>query len=721
MAKSNSLNVFAVRSGLSFVLATGLAGIAKAQGLTPVPDVSVDASGTQPADGSAAAGYRSQNTATAGPWGSLPLQDTPYSINVVPQALIENVQATQPDQILRMNPVVQIQQPTSFNGRATFNIRGFNIVNFEEDGLRDSNGWGIAMEEYQSVEVLSGLSGFLYGPANVGGLINFVSKTPTPTPFASVTVGDAGVSNDGYGNYYVHGDFGGPIDKNGLFAYRLNLVSQNGDQGPDFTAQRRNLVSGVLDWHVYDRLTIEAMATAYDYKQNGLPASWSTASKVTSYPAAPSADQLWSEPWSYQAVETDKVGVKIKWDLTDIFSFRSAFRYATYTDQNQEIVNTIQTNNTYTQSDQARAFRRLANYDGYAFMDARFDTLALEHKMTFGFYGDSSVFQEHPDEQASANVTGQFNLLSPIYAAQPLIIAGTKPLYKDQSTFNKNYVLGDIIKINDYFTVIAGANYADIGLSTFATNGTLSARYDKSVPTPTASLLFKPVSWLTTYGSYIESLEQGTIVPSTGAIVFTNAGQILAPVVDRQYEIGAKATVGGMLLTAALFQIDKANQFASNNGNGTSTDVQDGREVHKGGELTATGKVFDDLTIVGGLTFFNSEVTQASSTSLNGKRPMNVADQMVKVYAEYNIPFIPGLTLTGGAYYTGSFYADAANSKPLPAVLIGDVGARYVTKINNLPLTIRLNITNVADKSYWQSANFVGDPRRIAFSFQTTF
>lgn len=705
---------------LAILLASQCGAHAQTAAAGPLPTVDVTSQST-PVDGSAAAGYRVQSATTTGPWGDLPLQDTPYSINVVPSALIENVQATQPDQILRMNPVVQLQQPTSFNGRATFNIRGFTQSTFDEDGMLTSNGWGIAMEEYERVEVLSGLSGFLYGPANVGGLINFVSKRPTAVPLAAITVGDVGLGDSGAGSYYVHGDFGGPIDKEGRFAYRLNLVSEDGDYSTQFSQQRRNLASGVLDWHVFNGLTIEALATVYDYQEHGNPPGFSTATGVK-FPDAPDPDKVWSEPWSFQTVETDKVGTNITWDFNKNLTFRGAYRFSTFTDQNLELTNVIQSNGTYTQSAQGRAFRRLDNYDGYAFLDGRFATGPFDHKVTFGYYENSAVFREHPDEQATATIPSTFPLTSPVFAPSPHIVIGTQPLFADQETYSQNLVLGDIVDLNKYFSLMAGVNYSAIGLTTLKSANVVSSHYGRTAPTPTASLLFKPVPWLTTYVTYIQSLEQGTIVPTGGSMIFTNAGQILTPVVDQQYEVGAKATVGGVLITGALFDINKANQFALNNGNGTFTDVQDGREIHKGGEVTATGRVLPDLTVVGGFTLFNAQVTsQANNPSLDGKVPMNVAEQMAKVYLEYDVPFVKGLTLTGGAYYTGSFYADAANTDLLPGVLIGDVGARYTTHIDRYPLTMRFDVANVANTAYWQSAGFLGDPRRISLSAETQF
>lgn len=713
--------------GSASVAALTLALSAQAQEAspTPVPDISVNApppqtqnaaTEGQPLDGSAAAGYRVENTTTTGPWGTLPLQDTPYSINVMSQDLIQNVQASAPDQLLKMNPVVQLTQPIGINGRPTFNIRGFNIKNSQEDGMRDFNGWGNPLEEYERVEVLSGLSGFLYGSGNVGGMVNYVTKRPTPAPLADITVGDFGGAN-----YYVHGDFGGPIDKDGMFAYRLNLLTQNGDQGPDLATQRRNLVSGAVDWHIMDHLVVELIGTYFDYKQNGVPAAWSTSGNFQ-YPAAPNVDLLWSQPWTYQTLETSKIGGNVKWDLNEIFTLRGAYRHAEYDDQNLTAFNNIQPNDTYTQLTQTRAPRTLVGDSAYAFLDAHFDTYFVDHRLTFGFYGDRNIWLEHPDEQAAVSVPGNFSLITPIYALQPLNIVGTQPAFKDTAVSNTNFVLGDILKFNEYWSAMVGANYATVNESDWNTPGRPpSFQYNKSAVTPSASLLFKPTPWVTTYATFIQSLEEGAIVPNSGSVIYTNAGQILAPVISDEYEIGAKATLGGMFVTAALFQINKANDYSINNGNGTNTFKQDGREVHKGVELVATGNIMEGLRLFGGVTVFNAAVEQTSDPTLIGKQPANVSEQMLKAYAEYDIPYVPGLTLTGGAYYTSSFYADAANTQPLPGVIIGDVGLRYTTKIEGQPLTMRVNVTNVANKSYWLNSNYEGDPRRIAFNFETKF
>ncbi|MFH7456875.1 TonB-dependent receptor, partial [Pseudomonas syringae pv. tagetis] len=78
------------------------------------------------------------------------------------------------------------------------------------------------------LEVNTGLTGFIYGPASPGGLVNYVLKRPPYERYNSVTLGNAGGDN-----YYLHGDFCGPNAIEDKFAYRLNVLNKDGEPAVD--------------------------------------------------------------------------------------------------------------------------------------------------------------------------------------------------------------------------------------------------------------------------------------------------------------------------------------------------------------------------------------------------------------------------------------------------------------------------------------------------------
>ncbi len=138
-------------------------------------------------------------------------------------------------------------------------------------------------------------------------------------------------------------------------------------------------------------------------------------------------------------------------------------------------------------------------------------------------------------------------------------------------------------------------------------------------------------------------------------------------------------------------------------------------------EFSVTGKVMPELTVVGGVTLLDPKVKKTSVAANEGNAPTNVAKQLAKVYAEYELDALPGVALTGGAYYTGKQYTDEANHTSLPSFTTFDAGARYKTHVGENDVTFRVNVANLANKEYWLNSFYLGDPRTVQFSAQMEF
>ncbi|MCF5227446.1 TonB-dependent receptor, partial [Pseudomonas syringae] len=89
--------------------------------------------------------------------------------------------------------------------------------------------------------------------------------------------------------------------------------------------------------------------------------------------------------------------------------------------------------------------------------------------------------------------------------------------------------------------------------------------------------------------------------------------------------------------------------------------------------------------------------------------------------AEYDINQMPGLAMTGGAFFTGKQYTDQSNENDLPSFTTFDAGARYRMRVSENDLTLRVNVSNLANKEYWLNSSYLGDPRTVAFSAQLEF
>ncbi|WP_348625831.1 hypothetical protein [Methylosinus sp. LW3] len=53
--------------------------------------------------------------------------------------------------------------------------------------------------------------------------------------------------------------------------------------------------------------------------------------------------------------------------------------------------------------------------------------------------------------------------------------------------------------------------------------------------------------------------------------------------------------------------------------------------------------------------------------------------------------------------------------------MTGDIGLRYETRIFDTETIWRLDVTNIANASYWQQTEMLGAPRTVAFSATAKF
>lgn len=678
---------------------------------------SASAAGT----GTTANGYVSEQPAAIGPWEGRSVQDTPYSVAIVPAELIENVQALTPDQLYRLSPTMQLSWPQSQNDTPSVYMRGFSINPPARNGLQGGMySHASTTEDIERIEILTGLSGFLYGPGNVGGIINYISKRPTAERYNAVTLGYAGGSN-----FYAQGDFGGPIDTDGRLGYRINAIVQDGDTVIEDYGLRKYFISGAFDWKPTERLLLQIDGSYRDYRSQR-QAYWGLAAGV----ARPSADSidpniLWSQKWAYQDVESSRLGANLRWEAADAITLRAAWLNRRDLREYALPINSIQADGTYNQISYQTPPQDVRGRAWNAYADFAFSTGTIEHKLTAGYLTTRTTRYDHQDGEVSVNTLDGQPLSTPSYVPEPDWPShGQLPRFNGLIGRQQSWTIGDDITLTDQFSILAGVTHATI--SQERRSGPTAAwtqTYEKSAVTPTASLIYKPAPTITLYTTYMESLEQGgEAAEQFGGYPVVNAREVLSPLMSDQIEAGVKATVGGMLLTGALFRIDKGLQYYDVTDPTRPIYVQDGRQVHQGAELTATGKLTPDLTLIGGVTLLDAKVKdQKQNPALEGNRPAGVSEHMIKLYAEYDIVPVPGLTLTGGVSYVGAAWANATNTDRLPGYAIIDAGVRYMIDAGGKPLMLRLNVTNLANERYWINSQYLGDARTVLASASIKF
>jgi iron complex outermembrane recepter protein len=674
-----------------------------------VPVTEVDVQGQK--DGSVDSGYRT-DTADVGPLGEQSQQDTPYSVNVTSGELVENTGAHTMADALKTNPtVVATQLPHTWVSIPRMNIRGFEPVCLR-DGLYMHTLIPPAVEDVERIEVLNGLSGFLYGFGSLGGSINFVSKEPVIKQLSNFSSGVYGGGVD-----YLQIDQGGTAGFNDKLTYRINAYHEAGHNYIDEGSQDRTLLSSSVNYDISSNSILKARIYHEEYTNRGLQTTFivnpSSGIKV---PDAYDPTKLYSQPWTYVEGNQDMYDLGFESKLNDIFTFRTAGRYNhVYRKYNGIYSTLIGNDGNYTETLADFAPQDYDMYSVYSLFDASFDTGKIHHDTTFGFSGYSYLQKTNATSRIYVNLTGTFNVDSPTYISMLDQFAPTAE-NSHSSQIYESLLMGDRITFNPKWAALVGINHAQYqSKSERIDTGVVTNDYEQAKNTPSIALIYKPVPALSTYISYMEGISAGGTAPSTAA----NAGEMLSPSASTQWETGIKTTIKSTDISLAYFQLNKINEYTDPDDN---IYKQDGRQLHKGWELTTTGKVTEQLTIVGGFTLLDATVVQAkNNVAIEGKTPINVPDKEFRAYLEYAVPWISGLTVTTGASYYGKRPVDSQNLAFIEPVAIYDAGLRYQTVIKEHKATVNLNVLNIFNQYYWAGyldgcGLMQGDPRTISLS-----
>ncbi|RBQ29196.1 TonB-dependent siderophore receptor [Aliarcobacter vitoriensis] len=676
-------------------------------------------------NGSAESGYLVEETKGIGIWNERKLQDTPYSMSIISKDLIENVQAKDMNQIFKMNSTTQEtgQALTGLGDAQWVTIRGFEVNNPIINGIPYATKWASApmMQDIERVEIINGATGFLYGGGRVGGAVNYITKKPTTEDLRNISIGSYGKES-----YYGHIDLGGQFNEDNTFGYRINGFYQNGEL-PNESDKEEKAISLVFDWKPTDNFYTDIK---YSYK-NSLEKAGNFYFNNVSDRKAIDKSKGFSPDWIQDELKLNKVENNTNWNINDTFTLRTNLMYEKSKSRGSDITASVEDNTVISSLSSwdtyiwKGAWQETENYGGNIFLDSNFDTLNINHNLTIGYSMNTRKHSLRADQghfyrfDGNVSLNNIKNLSEPDWSSFGTI--GTKSLKPSTKSEYKNILIGDDITFNDQWSALVGVNYATVISKTYsniAVNST-NTKYDESELTPTLSLIYKPFENITTYATYIESLEDGTIVGD----YYKNEGEILNPYKSKQYEIGGKYSMldEKALLTASLFRIEKANQYEDKTTTPKPTLTQDGEQIHQGIEVGLTGKVTDNLTLMGGVTFMDLSVEKATDPTLEGKKPTNATTKMAKIFAEYNIPYVNGLSINAGAYYTGKSYANEANTDKIPSYTLYDAGLRYKTKLDKYPTTFNLNIQNLTNEVYWTRSNMLGDPRAVAFSMKMEF
>lgn len=676
-----------------------------------------------------------------GVFGDKDAADVPFSIRSYNAALILNQQPQTLGQVLENDPTIRTTTGFGIAGEL-FVIRGFSLAGDDVgyDGL-----YGImprqlvAPELYESVQVLNGSSAFLNGAApggtGIGGSVNLIPKRATDDAINIATLGFTGPGHVG-GSF----DFGRRLGTGGEWGIRINGTAREGDASINNEFRSTYVLGAAID---YDSGPFRAsLDLAFQRVKVSHFRPKLRVNTLTTIPDAPDAQTNFGQPWQYTTLRDIFGQARLEYDIAENVMIHAAFGARDGAEEGVYSTPTL-VNATTGEITVSSSFipRTDNNEAATAGLRARFDMGGVSHEINVG--GSINWLVNRNAFEFYALSAQRSNLYAPVEvtpSSTVTFVGGNlaDPFPIGRTRLGSAFVSDTIGLWEDRILFTAGLRLQAMNIRSFSNvTGLLTSEYDESKVTPVFGLVFKPADGVSLYANRIEALVQGAVAPVSGAnpsggaaLPVTNAGSVLPPFVSEQLEIGGKLELGGLDLALALFQIDRETALlrpAPAQANALEFGPF-GIQRNRGVEFTLAGELADGLRLIAGGSVIDAKLRRTQNGVNEGNQAVGVPDYLLNANLEWDVPFIPALTLTGRVVHTGEQAANMGNTLFLDAWTRIDLGARYVTVVAGQPLTFRVNLDNVADHDYWASAFdsfrpdlLLGSPRTFKASVTYSF
>ncbi|WP_028223107.1 TonB-dependent receptor [Paraburkholderia oxyphila] len=624
-----------------------------------------------------------------GPLGEKKLLDTPYSIDVIPQSLAQNQQLRSVQEAFTYIPSVQ-----GWNIRPqTRGMQAGVVQNTRIDGMNIAATTDYPIEQFDRIEVLNGLAGALYGPASPAGTFNYVLKRPTDEPLREFTLGYE--SND---LWTEHLDLGGHFGNDDRFGYRLNLLNQDGEGYVSDSRLRRRLASLAFDIRFTPDTRLETNFSTYHYLDTGFPGTFALAKNVL-LPAAPNPATVGlGQSWAGDDNVTNMMGATLKHDFNQDWHLSAGVLRET-NDRASTVPTLTLTNNkgAYTETTATTTYSLDQIISNTIALNGHVALAGMTHDVfvsTTGFY-----WNRYTPYQTGAITLGTGNLSNPAIFAEPTL-PDFSDRYRSVGTFQQAISVGDTISFNEHWSTLLAASQSWIHAENYNAAGAVKSKYNADGFSPTASLMYKPLENMTAYVTYADSLQQGDIAPS-GTV---NAGDELAPYRSKQWELGYKVDLGSATLGAALYRIERPYAMVS----ADNVYAEQGEQVNRGIELTATGAVTRDINVYAGLSLLDPRLHDTGVAATEGTQILGLSRVVFDALVDYSVPTVAGLGFNVDLNYASRRAANYSNTDYADGYTVVNLGARYLTKIAGKAVALRVGVDNVANRHYWANITPAG-------------
>ncbi|HAV4675253.1 TPA: TonB-dependent siderophore receptor, partial [Acinetobacter baumannii] len=622
------------------------------------------------------------------------LQDTPQSVSMVTQKVIEDIGATRLVEALDLAGGVTRANNFGGQGLTGFNMRGFTSGEFYRNGFPINRGYPNAPDSntIERVDVLRGPSSSLYGRGDPGGTFNLISKTPKSEQ--QTTLG-AQLSSEGL--YRTTVDTTGTVPDAENIGYRLNVIAEGGDSYRDHVESKRYGIAPVIQWQATDatKVTFEADILRNQHPLDRGHTRYPTQKSFNSSPET----YLWETGKYYNRLYNDNnmTQLRVEHDLGNDWKLNAGVQYLNgklhgYAVEANGIQNdgeTLGRNYNYREL-------KWQDTDAQINLTGNFQLLGLAHTLVTGLEYENYDYKSYIIRSSGDIGSYPINIYNPVLG-QPLPELNRVTTHDRENLKTTALFVQDQIGLNERLSALLGLRFEHYehdykNLLPNTTNWNTS--HDAFIPR--LGLVYKASDDLSLYGNAAKSFK-----PNTGA---SRNGEGFDPEEGTAYELGFKwQALDNMLsIDSAIFYANKENVLTLDPVD-SAYKVAAGEVRSRGIELNIAGQITPAWKIIGGYAYTDAEVTK-DNTLQKGTALANIPKNsfnLLNIYEFQDGP-LQGLGLGINQKYIDKRAGQTANSTyTMKGYAVTDLVSYYQATPK---LRLNLDVKNIFDKVYDESA-----------------
>jgi catecholate siderophore receptor len=656
------------------------------------------------------------STATKTP---TPLRDTPQSITVIPQQLIQDQAMTSLTDVFRFVPGVGVAQGEG--NRDTLVFRGSSTTgDLFIDGMRDDVQYIRDLYNIDNVEVLKGPNAMIFGRGGSGGVVNRVSKQPDGN-----TVREISAQFGSWNKRRVAADIGQSINE--TVDFRVNAMFEDSESYRDGFNLRRWGVNPTFGFSIGESTNV---VVGYEHFEDERVADRGVPAEPNPYngrrtPLDVDPSTFFGDPnRSPVTADVDALNALVEHDFGNGAMLRNRTRIADYDKSYQNIfpgaVNPARTTVSISAYNNATTRRNFLNQTDFIWKAA---TGSVQHTLLAGAEFGHQDTDNHRE-------TGFFG--APGSTATSVNVPLSWPRYEGPLSFRQNATdadnhsvartaaayVQDQLEFGDHWQAILGVRFDRFDVD--FTNNRLAPgnpardlHATDNLWSPRAGLVYKPAEAVSLYASYSVAYQ-----PRSGdqlaSLNVTN--QALDPEEFTNYELGAKWDITPRLAaTAAVYRLDRSNVIVPIDAQ--TSILVDGQRA-KGVELGLAGSLTEWWHVMGAYAWQDGEILAGAD---KGKRLAQLPENTFSLWNRFDLSERWGVGF--GAQYRDDIFASISNAVTVKSYTRYDAAVFFDA---NEHLSLQLNVENLFDKGYISTANSdnnitPGSPRAATVSIRYNF